>query len=71
MEPDYVVLRSAPGLPEGFLPEGFEGLWFDMSQIPARKEEMTAFGATTIATGQFEFREDGAVAEVFEVQPCE
>jgi hypothetical protein len=70
-EPDLVVIRPAPSLPPGFLPRGWDGLWLDRSQIPS--ELLVRPGAsgvaTAVATGRFEVREDGAVAEVFEVQP--
>lgn len=33
-EPDYMVIRPAADLPDGFLPDGMDGKWFDRSQLP-------------------------------------
>ena len=68
-EPDYIVVRAAPDLPPGFLSPGMDGKWFDRSMIP---EGVGTYGwrdSVAIATGRFEVRDDGAVAEVFEVRP--
>jgi hypothetical protein len=71
MEPDYIVIRPAAGLPEGFLPRHWDGLWLDRAQIGIALPNLafeTASTAVAGATGRFEVREDGVVAEVFEVQ---
>ena len=75
-EPDYIVVRAAPGLPEGFVPAHLEGRWYDRSQIPLGAVNVGAFEAaggtvgTAIAepSGRFEVRDDGAVAEVWEIR---
>jgi hypothetical protein len=67
-ESDYVVIRPAADLPEGFLPTSFDGLWIDRAQVP-RVATGELGTAVAVATGRFEVRDDGAVAEVFEVRP--
>lgn len=81
-EPDYVVLRAGLDLPDGWMPPEMDGRWYDRSQFPtrgeaeasaARSEFVAAGGAVAIAsaapTSRFEVRDDGAVAEVWEVRP--
>lgn len=75
-EPDYIVVRAHPDLPAGFLPEKIEGLWLDMSGLPKDDEPIPVRGryrigseAVAIPTGRFEQRDDGAVAEIYEVRP--
>jgi hypothetical protein len=77
----YIVIRAAANLPAGFLPEHLEGRWIDRpppAPIDADPPDSyhgreTPFGrlgeAVAVATGRYERREDGALAEVFEVQP--
>lgn len=70
-EPDYVVIRPAPGLPEGVVPPHWDGRWIDRATLPEVYVRPGAGMSTTTAvpTGRFEVRDyDGAVAEVFEVQ---
>lgn len=68
---DYIVLR-APTVP-GFDREGW---WMDLRDVPPKPPEATGRavlfdpqGRAYVAapTGTFEVREDGAVAEVWEV----
>jgi hypothetical protein len=74
-EPDYIVIRPAPDLPPGFLPDRENGRWYDRATMPVADEEqrMNALvrygGGVAVATGRFEVRDDGAVAEVYEVRP--
>lgn len=70
-EPDYIVIRGASSLPEGFLPEDMDGRWYDRSQVPLGPSQGggATSKATAVPTGRFEYREDGAVAEVWEVRP--
>lgn len=75
-DPDYVVIRPAPDLPPGFLPSRWDGLWLDRSTMESvagyRPGDAAAKGwgeGVAVPTGQFEYREDGAVAEVWEVRP--
>lgn len=73
-EPDYVVIRPAPDLPPGFLPSRLDGKWLDRSQLqpmPGEHGDAAAAGfgeGVAVPTGRFERREDGAVAEVYEVR---
>jgi hypothetical protein len=75
-EPDYVVLRAASDLPEGFMSPRMEGRWLDRSELPPppppdwKPPTDGSYGeAVAVPTGRFEIREwDGAVAEVFEVR---
>lgn len=73
-EPDHVVLRPAPDLPKGFLPPRKDGLWLDRATLTTGPDDghktiAQLGGAVAVATGRFETREDGAVAEVFEIRP--
>jgi hypothetical protein len=76
-EPDYVVLRAAPGAPDWFLPPRWDGRWIDRTALPppppddwTPPDDGTYAEATFVPTGRFEVRDyDGAVAEVFEAQP--
>lgn len=71
-EPDYVVIRPAADLPEGFLPKEWDGLWIDRSEVRTTIAALAVAVESTAlagATGRFEVRDDGAVAEVFEVRP--
>jgi hypothetical protein len=70
--PDYIVVRPAPDLPPGFLPESLDGRWFDTSHLHmATSAEALALagGAVAVPTGRLEQRDDGACAEVYEVRP--
>lgn len=73
-EPDHVVLRAHPDLPVGFLPESAEGLWIDKSTLapgplPVRGTYRIGSEAVAVPIGEFEYRDDGAVAEIYEVRP--
>lgn len=74
-DPDYIVLRPGPGLPDGFLPPDLDGRWIDrctvLSSRPTLPPHLRDAGSEAVAvpTGRFEVREyDGAVAEVWEFQ---
>jgi len=63
----YIVFRAAPGLPHGFMPPHLDGQWIDR---PADSAYSSSPGtARAIPTGRYERREDGLLAEVYEVQP--
>ena len=64
---DFVVIRAAADLPEGFLPPGMEGRWFDRATLPFGYPGDG--GAVAVPTGRFETNDSGQVAEVFEVRP--
>lgn len=75
--PDYVVIRAGEGLPPGFLPPHLDGKWFDRRSVPVRAAKFVGSGnnghvtvseAVAVPSGRFEVREDGAVAEVWELQ---
>ncbi|WP_413102249.1 hypothetical protein [Streptomyces sp. Inha503] len=72
-EPDYIVIRPATNLPPGFLSPHEDGRWYDASTMPEMVLGPLAPGETravAVPTGRFEVRDhDGAVAEVWEVQP--
>lgn len=71
-EPDYIVIRPAADLPSGFLPDRLDGMWFDRTCIPKLPTPHTGWGrgeGVAVASGRFEVRDDGAVAEVWEVRP--
>jgi hypothetical protein len=74
-EPDYIVIRPAPDLPDQ-LPPRLDGWWYDRADFPEALpgegiEAVARYGGyVAVATGRFEVRDpDGAVAEVFEVRP--
>lgn len=71
-EPDYVVIRPAADLPPGAMPECFNGRWYDRARIgpPSPDSAERSMGKfTAVPAGRFEVRDDGAVAEVWEVRP--
>lgn len=68
-EPDYVVIRPAPDLPPEFLPGYLNGRWYDRAELPWGGSSCGWIDAVAVPTGRFEVRDDGAVAEVFEVRP--
>ena len=65
----YIVLRAAAGLPAGFLPARLEGLWIDRPGESAIGWSPHPAVATAVPTGRYERRDDGVVAEVYEVGP--
>jgi hypothetical protein len=65
--PDHVVIRAASDLPPGFLPAALNGKWLDRAQLSEESNVHHWGSAVAVATGRFEVREDGAVAEVFEM----
>lgn len=68
-EPDFIVVRPAPDLPPGFLPAVLDGRWYDRRSVPQMFGEHSANDGVAVATGRFEVRDDGAVAEIYEVRP--
>jgi hypothetical protein len=68
-DPDFIVIRGAPDLPAGYMPAGLDGTWFDLGDVAQAIGTLAAAPGTALArpTGRFEFREDGACAEVWEI----
>lgn len=70
---EYVVYRAASDLSAGCMPERLEGRWNRRADIPDAIIRVPGLDWTaTVAaheTGRVEIREDGAIAEVFEVRP--
>lgn len=70
-EPNYIVIRPHRDLPAGFMPPDLDGRWFDLATMTSGFN-YAALGypqAVAVPSGQFEYRSDGAVAEVWEVKP--
>ena len=64
----FIVVRAAPDLPDGFLPDHWEGRWLDLDTTGSGAA-LSFGGALGVATERFERREsDGATARVFEVR---
>lgn len=76
-EPDYIVYRFSPDMPEEWRPPQMDGWWVDRNTVPEYSTLQEKRGArdpepgecVAIATGRFETREDGRIAEVFEIRP--
>ncbi|MFI7191450.1 hypothetical protein ACIBQ0_17085 [Nocardia nova] len=71
-EPDYIVIRPAPDLPPGFLPDRLNGRWEDRSRLGidhGMDFTLASGGAVAVPTGRFETNDQGQVAEVYEVRP--
>lgn len=73
-EPDYIVLRFDPALTEAdrhgrsSAYRALDGVWFDRSRFgtaPDINGHRWLGGAVARPVGEFEVREDGAVAEVW------
>lgn len=66
----YVVIRPAPDLPDGYMPRTMLGRWESRAGFytqPLFHLAGISGTATARATGRVEIREDGTVAEVYEV----
>jgi hypothetical protein len=66
-DPDYVVIRVATAL-RGTVPPDLDGKWFDLSTMRQAPDSIGAGTHTAVPAGRFEVREDGAVAEVWELR---
>lgn len=66
----YAVFRPAPGLPEGFVPEKWDGRWERVIDIDPADVKSVKFGDHGRArpTGRFETNGEGAQAEVWEIR---
>lgn len=69
----FIVLRPAPGLPADFLPRGMDGRWDVRPDLDSSLSRWPLPGVTyhaqAIPAGRYETRDDGALAEVWEVRP--
>lgn len=69
---EFAVIRPGPGLPPGFLPAGLDGRWFRLVDLPYLVEAplrgRTVATAVAVPAGRLEARDDGALAEVWEVR---
>ena len=68
--PNLIVLRAAADLPPGLMPPRLDGLWLDLNDMPrwpGHTLPTAPTHRTCTPTGRFEVRDDGAVAEVWEV----
>lgn len=70
-EPDWIVFRPAAGVPPEALPPTMDGWWVDRYGFSASGTMFHSSGTILryAPTSRFETRDDGAVAEVFEVWP--
>lgn len=71
--PDHVVLRHGPDIPEEYWARHLEGRWYDISAAPVGKTnaamaDPNVGAAIAEPTGRLEVRDDGAVAEVWEIR---
>lgn len=72
-EADYVVLRPAPGISSASIGDYWFGRWLDLAHVPVvdgrRVAAMGIAQWTARPSGRFEYRDDGACAEVWEMGP--
>jgi hypothetical protein len=66
-EPDLIVLRAHPSARIHTPPE-IEGRWYDRSRFVESWKEPRPGTYQARPTGRFEVRDDGAVAEVWEIR---
>lgn len=75
-EPDYLVIRPSPDLPPDFyVPPHWDGRWLNRAEVPEgpppgtpMPDGVVGAQAVVVPTGRFEVRDDGAVAEVWEIR---
>lgn len=67
-EPDYIVLRHGLDVPDEYRAEHMEGRWYDTEVVPTLPLGKIPALAVAEPTGRFETRDDGAVAEVYEIR---
>ena len=68
----YIVLRAAPGMPPGWMPDRLDGMWYERSRLVGSYgslHDIASGSAKGRATGRYECRDDGYLAEVYEVGP--
>ena len=66
----YIVIRPAPDLPAGYLPDWLDGYWAEVDPFyPVVVNLDESSHAVAVPTGRYETRDsDGATAEIWEVQ---
>ena len=62
------VIRAGEGLPPDYLPPDLDGKWLEVPPGPLPEFLHRTGTAQAYATGRYEEREDGALAEVYEVR---
>jgi hypothetical protein len=65
--PDYIVLRHGLDIPREYWAEHLEGRWYDAGTVLVGKSKSIG-QAVAEPAGRFEVRDDGAVAEVWEIR---
>lgn len=66
---DHIVLRHGPDVPDEYRAEHLEGRWYDLGTVRVGLQGITPNSlAVAEPTGRFEMRDDGAVAEVYEIR---
>lgn len=67
---EWIVVRADREMPPGFMPPGLDGKWQERASMPfaAPVFEGLHSRATAHPTGRVEIREDGAIAEVYEMR---
>ena len=65
----WIVVRGDHDMPPGFMPPGLDGRWQERDRIPDYPPifEGRYSTATAHPTGRVEIRDDGAIAEVYEM----
>ena len=66
---DLVVLYPAPGVSSGQLPPYLYGAWCDRAQLDRALRNHAGVDWSAAPSGQFEFDDDGACAEVWHLRP--
>jgi hypothetical protein len=68
----WIVVRGCNDMPPGFMPPGLDGRWQERARISHGLIAFLVDGlnstATAHASGRVEIREDGAIAEVYEMR---
>jgi hypothetical protein len=71
-QPAFIVFRAARGVPPGWMPPDLEGRWYTREQVfgaPEASLFSPPGAAVAIPTTRTEQRQDGAMAQVWEVHP--
>jgi hypothetical protein len=64
---DHIVLRHGPDIPHEHWAQHLEGVWLDVDNR-GRVAAIRTPAAVAEPTLQFEYRDDGAVAQVYEIR---